>query len=201
MSHISVNFLVVGDTGVGKSSIIASFFGEKIQPIHLPTHVLSASHCTFAFSSKEVEAYICDLPGSEHFRPIVSCFYPGAAAILLVFDLINKHTFNNLPRWMHDIRETLPAHSVVVLIGNKSDLEKARVVSRAEAQIFADRFHLRYFEVSAALGLNVGLAFDVAAGLVLDKVEERDGATSEEDKAVSSCDMGEEERLIWKKLM
>ncbi|XP_070001639.1 ras-related protein Rab-2A isoform X2 [Penaeus vannamei] len=129
MSHISVNFLVVGDTGVGKSSIIASFFREKIQPIHLPTRVLNASHCTFAFSSKEVEAYICDLPGSEHFRPIVSCFYPGAAAILLVFDLINKHTFNNLPRWMHDIRENLPAHSVVVLIGNKSDLEKARVLS------------------------------------------------------------------------
>ncbi|XP_047497305.1 ras-related protein Rab-2A-like [Penaeus chinensis] len=189
MSNTSFKFLVVGDTGVGKTSIIDCFYGKEIQPIHIQTYVLSVDYCTFDISSKTIGVYICDLPGSERFRPIVRCFYPGAAAILLVFDLINRHTFNNLPQWVREIREGLLLHGAVVLIGNKSDLKNARAVSRTEAQFFADSLNLLYFEVSAALDLNVDLAFDVAAELVHDRVEERDG-TAPDEKVQPSCDEG-----------
>lgn len=73
------------------------------------------------------------------------------------------------------------------------------MVSRTEAQIFADSFNLLYFEVSAALDLNVGLVFDVAAGLVHEQVEEQDGTAPDEEKVLPSCDEGEEERLRLRK--
>jgi Ras-related protein Rab-14 len=90
-----------------------------------------------------IRLQIWDTAGQERFRSVTKSYYRGAAGAILVYDITQRDTFDNIPRWLDDVRHATAPHTVIYLVGNKSDLEASRQVTLEEAQKFA-QLHGKY---------------------------------------------------------
>lgn len=108
---------------------------------------------------KTVKAQIWDTAGQERYRAITSAYYRGAVGALVVYDLTKRQTFENVQRWLRELRDHADSNIVIMLAGNKSDLNHLRVVAENDAQVFAEKEGLSFLETSALEALNVEKAF------------------------------------------
>ena len=97
---------------------------------------------------KQIKLQIWDTAGQESFRSITRSYYRGAAGALLVYDITRRDTFNHLTRWLEEARQNSNPNMVIMLIGNKSDLDHRRAVSYKEGEQFAEQNGLIFLEVS-----------------------------------------------------
>lgn len=109
--------------------------------------------------SVPVKLQIWDTAGQESFRSITRSYYRGAAGALLVYDITRRDSFQHLSRWLEEAKQHANEQMVILLIGNKNDLEHRRAVSTAEGQAFADENGLLFLETSAKTAHNVEQAF------------------------------------------
>ena len=121
---------------------------------------------------KTIKAQIWDTAGQEAFRSITRSYYRGAAGALLVYDITRRDTFNHLTTWLEDARQYSDLNMVIMLIGNKSDLEARRDVRREEGEAFAREHGLIFMETSAKTAANVEEAFINTAREIYDKIQE-----------------------------
>ena len=122
-----------------------------------------------------VEGSLCklqiwDTAGQESFRSITRAYYSGATAALLVYDISRKSSFSSLGNWINEISMNANANIIIILVGNKTDLE-AREVTRVEGEQFAEEHGLIFMETSARTGINVQEVFRVAAVEVMRKIK------------------------------
>ncbi|KAI8874493.1 ras-domain-containing protein, partial [Backusella circina FSU 941] len=110
-------------------------------------------------NDQQIKLQIWDTAGQESFRSITRSYYRGAAGALLVYDITRRDTFENLTTWLDDVRQHANPNTVIMLIGNKCDLESNRQVSREEAEAFAKEHNLSFLETSAKSAENVEDAF------------------------------------------
>ncbi|KAK2968580.1 hypothetical protein RJ640_009408 [Escallonia rubra] len=108
---------------------------------------------------KTVKAQIWDTAGQERYRAITSAYYRGAVGALLVYDITKMQTFENVQRWLRELRDHADSNIVIMLAGNKSDLNHLRAVSEEDAQYLAEKEGLSFLETSALEALNVEKAF------------------------------------------
>ena len=108
---------------------------------------------------KTVKAQIWDTAGQERYRAITSAYYRGAVGALLVYDITKKQTFDNVQRWLRELRDHADANIVVMLAGNKSDLNHLRSVPEEDGQAFSEKEGLSFLETSALEVINVEKAF------------------------------------------
>merc|ERR1712048_812353 len=109
--------------------------------------------------SKTVKAQIWDTAGQERYRAITSAYYRGAVGALLVYDITKQATFDNVGRWLKELRDHADSNIVIMLVGNKSDLRHLRAVPTEEAKAYAERNGLSFIETSALDSTNVEQAF------------------------------------------
>ncbi|KAF3918872.1 hypothetical protein ABW20_dc0103289 [Dactylellina cionopaga] len=109
--------------------------------------------------SKTIKAQIWDTAGQERYRAITSAYYRGAVGALLVYDISKHNTYENVTRWLKELRDHADSNIVIMLVGNKSDLRHLRAVTTDEAKVFAAENHLSFIETSALDASNVELAF------------------------------------------
>jgi len=114
---------------------------------------------TIKIDAKWIKAQIWDTAGQERYRAITSAYYRGAVGALLVYDISKHPTFENVERWLRELREHAESNIVVMLVGNKSDLGHLRAVSTEEAMEFAERNDLAFIETSALDSSGVEVAF------------------------------------------
>lgn len=119
---------------------------------------------------KQIKLQIWDTAGSESFQSITRSYYRGAAGALLVYDVTRRETFDHLTRWLEEARQNANANMVVMLIGNKIDLEARRVVSYEEGQKFAQEHGLIFLETSAKTAHNVEEAFVGTAAAIYENI-------------------------------
>eukprot|EP00003_Mantamonas_plastica_P026976 TRINITY_DN567_c2_g1_i3.p1 TRINITY_DN567_c2_g1~~TRINITY_DN567_c2_g1_i3.p1 ORF type:complete len:245 (+),score=32.28 TRINITY_DN567_c2_g1_i3:1015-1749(+) len=119
------------------------------------THEMPHTHLTALFSFY----YICPIAGQERYRAITSAYYRGAVGALLVYDTSKHVTFENVERWLKELRDHADANIVIMLVGNKCDLRHLRAVSTDEAKAFAEKMGLAFIETSALESTNVEAAF------------------------------------------
>ncbi|PNX99813.1 ras-related protein RAB2BV-like [Trifolium pratense] len=112
-----------------------------------------------AVEGKTVKAQIWDTAGQERYRAITSAYYRGAVGALLVYDITKRQTFENVQRWLRELRDHADSNIVIMLAGNKSDLNHLRAVSSDDAQNLAEKETLSFLETSALEALNVEKAF------------------------------------------
>ena len=105
--------------------------------------------------SKRIKLQIWDTAGQERFRTITTSYYKGAQAILIIFDLTDKDSFDHLKSWMSDIDKYAKEGVMKVLVGNKSDLTNKREVSNEAGRDFARKYGMEYMETSAKESSNV----------------------------------------------
>lgn len=108
---------------------------------------------------KTVKAQIWDTAGQERYRAITSAYYRGAVGALLVYDITKRQTFENVQRWLRELRDHADSNIVIMLAGNKSDLNHLRAVQEQDAQLLAEKEKLSFLETSALEALNVEKAF------------------------------------------
>ncbi|KAG6433242.1 hypothetical protein SASPL_104850 [Salvia splendens] len=151
--------VLIGDSGVGKSNILSRFTRNEFCLESKSTIGVEFATRTLQVEGKTVKAQIWDTAGQERYRAITSAYYRGAVGALVVYDLTKRQTFENVQRWLRELRDHADSNIVIMLAGNKSDLNHLRVVNENDAQVFAEKEGLSFLETSALEAHNVEKAF------------------------------------------
>ncbi|GAA0162051.1 small GTPase [Lithospermum erythrorhizon] len=151
--------VLMGDSGVGKSNLSSRFTRNEFSLESKSTIGVEFATRTICVDDKMVKAQIWDTAGQERYRAITSAYYRGAVGALVVYDVTRNITFENVDRWLKELRDHTDQNIVVMLVGNKADLHHLRAVSVENAKAFAERERTFFMETSALEALNVENAF------------------------------------------
>ncbi|GAB5588664.1 Ras-related protein Rab-2A [Umbelopsis nana] len=154
-----IKYVIIGDTGVGKSCLLLQFTDKRFQPAHDLTIGVEFGTRFVTVDGKQIKLQIWDTAGQESFRSITRSYYRGAAGALLVYDITRRETFDHLATWLEDVRKHANPNTSIMVLGNKSDLDSKRQVTREEAERWAKENDLFYLETSAKAANNVEEAF------------------------------------------
>eukprot|EP01106_Pelomyxa_sp_JSP_P006422 TRINITY_DN2033_c1_g1_i1.p1 TRINITY_DN2033_c1_g1~~TRINITY_DN2033_c1_g1_i1.p1 ORF type:complete len:221 (-),score=62.39 TRINITY_DN2033_c1_g1_i1:174-809(-) len=164
-------YIIVGDTAVGKSCLLLQWTDKRFQPVHDLTLGVEFGSRNITINNAQIKLQIWDTAGQEKFRSITRSYYRGAAGALLVYDITRRDTYDHLGTWLEDCRRFSAQNIVIMLIGNKCDLDASRAVSRDEGERFAKENGLVFLETSAKTAVNVDEAFLQTAQRIYDNVE------------------------------
>mmetsp|Transcript_6335 Transcript_6335/g.19128 ORF Transcript_6335/g.19128 Transcript_6335/m.19128 type:complete len:211 (-) Transcript_6335:1803-2435(-) len=164
-------YIIIGDTGVGKSCLLLQFTDKRFTPIHDLTIGVEFGAQTVTVDDQQLKLQIWDTAGQESFRSITRSYYRGAAGALLVYDITRKETFDHLLSWLEDARKNSISNMTIILVGNKADLEHRREVPKESGENFAKEHGLLFLETSAKLNTNVEEAFLTTAAKIYEKVK------------------------------
>lgn len=152
-------YIIVGDSAVGKSCLLLQFTDKRFKSTHDLTIGVEFGSRTVQINDKAIKLQIWDTAGQESFRSITRSYYRGSIGALLVYDITKRQSFENLQKWLEEMKENAYSKMTTILIGNKVDLENERQVSFEEGQAFAKKHDLVFFETSAKSAHNVEKAF------------------------------------------
>ncbi|CAN8267119.1 unnamed protein product [Cochlearia groenlandica] len=152
--------VLIGDSAVGKSNLLARFARDEFYPNSKSTIGVEFQTQKMDINGKEIKAQIWDTAGQERFRAVTSAYYRGAVGALLVYDISRKQTFHSIGRWLNELHTHSDMNVVTILVGNKSDLKDIREVSTAEGKVLAEAQGLFFMETSALDSSNVAAAFE-----------------------------------------
>jgi small GTP-binding protein len=160
-------FIVIGTSGVGKTAILKRLVDDVFSHDNQSTIGVEFLATTIDVEGQSVKLQIWDTAGQERFRSIAKAYFRSAIGVILVFDLTERKSFDDLNQWLVDIHALCDPNAVVTLIGNKLDLAENRTITSKEAETFAELHRLAYFETSALAGDNIQEAFHRTAAAVI----------------------------------
>ena len=141
--------LIIGDSGVGKSSILLQFADETFTESYASTIGVDFRIKTIELNGKRIKLQIWDTAGQERFRNIASSYYRGAQGVIVVYDTTNRLSFEHIQQWLHEIERYAIQNAAKILIGNKSDLVMKKEVQYNEGREFAELNGVHFIECSA----------------------------------------------------
>ncbi|XP_061477652.1 ras-related protein Rab-2A-like [Rhineura floridana] len=165
-------YIIIGDSGVGKSCLLLQFTDKRFHPVPDVTIAVEFGARMITIDGKQIKLQICDTGWHESFRSIIRSCCRGAAGALLVYDITRRDTFNHLTTWLEDARQHSNSNMVIMLIGNKSDLESRREVKKEEGEAFARQHGFIFTETSAKTASNVEEAFINTTKEIYEKIQE-----------------------------
>ena len=163
--------------GQGNAPPRASVGGERGTNPHRP--------CRPQVDGKTIKAQIWDTAGQERYRAITSAYYRGAVGALLVYDITKQVTYDNVERWLKELRDHADSNIVIMLVGNKSDLRHLRSVQTEDAQAFCEKEGLSFIETSALESTNVELAFQNILTQIYKIVSVKQMETKDDKEAIA----------------
>eukprot|EP00756_Hemistasia_phaeocysticola_P050724 Hpha_TRINITY_DN25915_c0_g1::TRINITY_DN25915_c0_g1_i1::g.185423::m.185423/K07881/RAB14; Ras-related protein Rab-14 len=163
-------YIIIGDMGVGKSCLLHRFTDSSFLTDSPHTIGVEFGTRVVEVGDKSIKLQIWDTAGQERFRAVTRSYYRGAAGAVMVYDVTRRQTFNHITSWLSDARNLTNPNTVMMLVGNKVDLEDQREVSFEEATRFAEEHQLLFLECSAKTGQNVEEAFVKTARLIHDNI-------------------------------
>ncbi len=180
-----VKVLVLGDSGVGKSSIICRYISDSFNPSLVSTLGVDLKTKRLHVDDKTVQVQVWDTAGQTAFHKITTSYYKGSNAILLIYDISDRATLTNIEYWMKNIREQASESVQVALIGNKVDLRtraggSADCVRFEEGKAVADKYKVLYIETSA---MTSGAEIEVAFEKIVRKVISADETSKNKNKS------------------
>nr|XP_055032906.1 PDZ domain-containing protein 7 isoform X1 [Misgurnus anguillicaudatus]XP_055032907.1 PDZ domain-containing protein 7 isoform X1 [Misgurnus anguillicaudatus]XP_055032908.1 PDZ domain-containing protein 7 isoform X1 [Misgurnus anguillicaudatus] len=162
--ELVVKTILVGDSGVGKTSLLVQFDQGKFIPGSFSATVgIGFTNKVLTVDELKVRLQIWDTAGQERFRSVTHAYYRDAQALLLLYDITSRSSFDNTRAWLTEIHEYAQDDVVIMLIGNKTDMSNTRVIRREDGEKLAREFGVIFLETSAKTGLNVDQAFITVA--------------------------------------
>ncbi|XP_063930269.1 ras-related protein Rab-37-like isoform X1 [Zophobas morio] len=157
---IGFTVMLLGDSGVGKTCILMQFRdGLFLGGNFISTVGIDFRNKVVTVDDAKVKLQIWDTAGQERFRSVTHAYYRDAHALLLLYDVTNKTSFDNIRAWLSEIREYAQDDVVIMLLGNKADCGGDREVRREDGERLAREYNVAFMETSAKSGQNVELAF------------------------------------------
>jgi len=158
-----IKLLLIGDSGVGKSCLLLRFSDDSFTQSFITTIGIDFKIKTIELDGKRIKLQIWDTAGQERFRTITTAYYRVAMGILLVYDVTDEQSFQNIRNWIRNIEQHAADNVDKVLVGNKCDMTQEKVVDTARGQALADEYGIKFFEASAKGNINVVEAFTAMA--------------------------------------
>ena len=155
-----IPLMLLGDGQVGKTSLIARITGNEFDESLLTTIGKSSHTQEVELHGYNLKMKIWDTAGQERFKSMSVNVIKNAEGLLLTYSITSRESFNNLESWLKQLNDAKDISKIpIVIVGNKSDLEKLRIVKYEEGKEFADKHNYHFYEVSAKTGQNVKEAF------------------------------------------
>ena len=176
MSEIDFNYLlkyiIIGDSAVGKSNILTQYVYEKFSEEFQSTLGVEFAAKNAVIDNKIYRIQIWDTAGAENFRSITRAYYKNSVCAFIVYDITKRETFENVQVWLDDIKNQCPQTVLLVLVGNKLDLENERQISYEEGESFAQKNNMYFFETSAKTGVNIENLFLKSVETINERIQE-----------------------------
>lgn len=157
--------IIIGDVYCGKSTLLGQFCDEGFEKSYIATIGLDFKVRNVQVDDKKIRLNIWDTGGCERFKTMTKQYYRNADIALLVYDVTNRESFENIVNWMEDLKKNINKPVVTAIVGNKIDLIKE--VQTSELKELSSKFHCKYYETSAKLNVGVDMLFrDITADVV-----------------------------------
>ncbi|XP_076440759.1 ras-related protein Rab-10-like [Babylonia areolata] len=184
--------LLIGDSGVGKTCLLFRFSDDAFNTTFISTIGIDFKIKTVELGGKKIKLQIWDTAGQERFHTITTSYYRGAMGIMLVYDITNAKTFENISKWLRNIDEHANEDVEKMILGNKCDMEDKRQVATNRGESIAKEHCIPFLETSAKANINVERAFMDLAQAILNKtpgrVAEQGGVNvSSQDTGSKKC--------------
>ncbi|KAJ4908864.1 Ras-related protein RABE1d [Raphanus sativus] len=184
-----IKLLLIGDSGVGKSCLLLRFSDDTFTTSFITTIGIDFKIRTVELDGKRIKLQIWDTAGQERFRTITTAYYRGAMGILLVYDVTDESSFNNIRNWMKNIEQHASDNVNKILVGNKADMDESkRAIPTAKGQALADEYGIKFFETSAKTNLNVESVFLSIAKDIKQRLTETDTKTEPQGIKITKQD-------------
>ena len=151
--------VIIGDSGVGKSNLLSRFTRNEFHLDSKSTIGVEFATRSIQHDGKIIKAQIWDTAGQERYRAITSAYYRGAVGALVVYDITKDVSFENVEKWLAELKENATADITMMLVGNKTDLANQRLVSTEQGKAYAESRGITFLEASALQNANVEASF------------------------------------------
>merc|ERR1712071_191073 len=181
MGDYEFKLMLIGHSGVGKTAMISRYADDKFNSNWISTIGIDFKMKNVTLDGQRLRIQIWDTAGQERYQSMAHSFYRGASGVLLVYDVTSTSSFNDVNRWMKNIKTHGSSDVKIVLAGNKSDLKEARSVSKEMGEKLASEFNCKFFETSAKEGNMVDDCMnDLALQVIRDFMKNRVKQTTED---------------------
>ncbi|KAL4189015.1 hypothetical protein AMTRI_Chr08g204860 [Amborella trichopoda] len=196
-----IKLLLIGDSGVGKSCLLLRFSDDSFTTSFITTIGIDSlikknfridfKIRTIELDGKRIKLQIWDTAGQERFRTITTAYYRGAMGILLVYDVTDESSFNNIRNWIRNIEQHASDNVNKILVGNKADMDESkRAVPTSRGQALADEYGIKFFETSAKTNLNVEQVFFSIARDIKQRLAETDSKAEPQTIKINKPEAG-----------
>ncbi|XP_005095256.1 ras-related protein Rab-10 [Aplysia californica] len=165
--------LLIGDSGVGKTCLLFRFSDDAFNTTFISTIGIDFKIKTVELGGKKIKLQIWDTAGQERFHTITTSYYRGSMGIMLVYDITNVKTFDNISKWLRNIDEHANEDVEKMILGNKCDMDDKRQVPTARGEAIGREHNIPFLETSAKANINVEKAFMNLAQAILNKTPGR----------------------------
>ena len=173
--------LLIGNSSVGKSSLLFRFVENVWDDSFVPTIGVDFKLKTLEVNGKKVKLQIWDTAGQERFKNITASYYRGGNGVLVVYDITERESFDNLTSWLIEIEKNANKNVYKLLIGNKCDLEDKRKVTYQEGKDFAESNGMNFIETSAKDNTKVQEAFELLTSEIMKSAVNKDKGMEKKD--------------------
>ena len=158
--HYLLKYVVIGDSGVGKSNILLRYINNAFSEEFKTTVGVEFGAKNIEVNNSIYRIQIWDTAGQENFRSIARAYYKNSVCACIVYDITNRTSFQSIQSWIDDCTKQTAKSILLVLIGNKNDLKDMREVTFEEGENFAKSHDMIFLETSAKTGNNISSIFE-----------------------------------------
>ena len=167
--ELNIKLILIGDSNVGKSTLLLNYTENQFSEVISATIGLENKVKTINIRGLQTKLQIWDTAGQEKYHSLTKGFFRNTDGILLVFDLTNKDSFNNIKTWINEVENNSDNKTKKLLVGNKIDMKDNIVVSNNDIDDLCKKKKIKYIEVSGKENINVSKAFETIVNLIIDK--------------------------------
>jgi small GTP-binding protein len=166
-----LKLVLIGDSGVGKTSVLSRFIRNKFALDCKTTVGVEFATKTLTIKNKLVKLQVWDTAGQERYRAVTTSYYKGTYGAIIVYDISSSPSFASVPRWLSELRDKADPACILILIGNKCDMEEHRSVAVTDGRLLAEKENMLFIETSAKDATNIVQAFTQLVASVVDHLE------------------------------